>query len=176
MRHRTLSKLIHRRLQKYKHIVDGTFLNVNGFLAVQSTIVATGTDNPVIASANNVQARARIRALWMELTFTNSSNAPGSVQTFDWYLIFNPQGNFVLAAGNNIGIQNYKNYVFKMGTITVPASASVAPAKVVGLVKIPSKYQRFMNGDIIQFAFSSRLNSGNTDIVNVKFIYKEVRG
>lgn len=173
---RMVNRTISRRLQKYKHVVDATFLNVNANLAVQTATVALGSDNPAIAASTSVQARARVKAIYVEITFLNTGNAIGADQQFDWYFIFNPQAGFATPAGNNVGIQNIKNYVFKQGLGHTQSSANTTPYSVRGLIKIPTKFQRYMNADILQFVWSTRKNNGNTDQCSLKVIYKEVRG
>lgn len=141
---------------------------------MQSTTLAIGADNALLANVTNVQTRSRVKAMYVEFVFKNSTVA----RTFNWYLAFNPQGSFTPGSPNATGASQQKNYIFKSGTITVdPIGQGPTTGTVRGMVKIPTKYQRLMIGDIIYFAFNSTFSGASaTDLCYVKAIYKEIRG
>lgn len=168
--------MISRSIQKYKHVVDRDMLAISGTVGLNNSIIVQGSDNPVIANDNIVQAKSAVRAIVIDITFTCAANVAGGGQVFDWYWMFNPQNTLTAPAANAVGTSTAKSYVFKQGVVTVPASPSIAPTKITGLLKIPRKYQRFMNSDAIIFGWNTRINRGATDSVSIKSIYKEIRG
>lgn len=169
--HRFVKRAIRRSLQKYKHQVDNGAVAVNMAAAVTTNVIVVGLDNPVIANATNVQARGKVLALYMELTCQNFF--ANGIQVFDWCLQYSPQSGIGAVDPTLVGTNTGKNYVFKSGNLSV---AQFQTGKSFGLIKIPSKYSRFMNTDVIYFNIRSRVNNGATDAYQVKFIYKEIRG
>lgn len=170
---RGMRRMLAHSKQKYKHQVDAGALNVNMNAAVTTNVVISGVDNPLLAAVNNVQAKAKVMAIYMELTCLNTGGA-AAPQVFDWCLQANPQSAIGAIDPQVIGSSSAKAYVFKSGNLVVYGSAT--PAKVFGLIKIPQKYARFMNLDVIYFNIRSRYANGITDGYQVKFIYKEIRG
>lgn len=174
---RTLRRAISRSLQKYKHVVDGQSLNVNAFAAVQNATIAAGADNPTISQSIYNSARSRIKAIYFEAIF--NLNSANNQEMYHWMLWFNPQQSLTQPDPKAIGTSVSKSYIFKQGLvhITTPSSAlGGIPQKIYGLVKIPAKYQRLMNGDAIWFSFSAQNINAAVHTCTTKFIYKEVRG
>lgn len=170
---RMTKRLINRSLQRIKHVVNNSGQGVNMQAAVTTTIIAVGIDNPLIANTTNVASRSRVKAIYMELKFSNRT-AGSAPQTLYWNLQYNPQGSGSAVDPTNSGASNAKNYVFKSGQIAV--TEGQPPGKVFGLIKVPNKYQRLMNGDVIQLNLRSFNNLANTDDYESHIIYKEIRG
>lgn len=166
--------MISRSIQKYKHIVDFNWTNFNAFTGIGSTTLIVGADNPIITSGNTVQTRARVKAIYFELSVVpNAVNAP---QNIHWYIWFNPQQALTAVAANVVGTSTIKNFVIKQGMIqTYMNVATVIPPKIYGLIRIPPKYQRFMIGDALYFSWSEIYQS-QSDSIQGKAIYKEIRG
>lgn len=171
--HRRMSRIVDRKLQKYKHQVytNANAANMSGITT--TNIIVVGLDNPVLANPTNVTARARVKGFYFELT-VNSTAAVATTQQFYWNFQASPQSSIGAVNPTTVGTSASKNYVFKSGVI--PVQPSSAPAKIFGFVKIPSKYQRFMNTDVIYFNISSLQGNGATDWYNLMVVYKEIRG
>lgn len=164
--------MITRSLQKYKHIVDASFVNTANTVT-QATAVASGADNPIITSPTSVQARARIKAIYMEVTFANNTIK----QNFHWIMWARPQSALSSPTPNTTGQSTAKSYIFKSGMVSLDTvGQGPSTTTVRGIIKVPSKYQRLMNSDAIYFSYVTDFGAANTDNVTCKFIYKEVRG
>lgn len=172
-RRRSLRRMVNRQLQKYKHIVEFDAVNVNMSAGTTSNVIIVGVDNPVIANTTNVSARAKVRTLYFELDVFNAAVAP-NIQHFHWTFQASPNSGVAVVPPNNQGSQNPKNYVFKSGMI--PVNDAAKSGKVYGTIKIPTKFQRFMNTDVIYFNIITQYNLANTDGYHLKVFYKEVRG
>lgn len=174
MRSRHLHRLIHRSLAKYKHVVDVTTLATDFSGGVQTTDIILSTDNPVIGNTTNVMARARVMLLTsIEISFYTTKVIPAD-QIYDSYILFNPQATLTPVSPRGVGSSNLKSYVIWQGHV-VHVGGNPA-SKWTGKIRIPRKYQRFMNADKLQFVFISTRANGATDNFIFKCIYKEVRG
>lgn len=176
MRRRSLNRRIQLHLQKYKHIVDATFQNVTGS-ALQNATLIQGADNPTIGSPILVQTRARVKAIFIDISWVTAANNAGGIFHFDGMIWFNPQLTFTTPDPSTVGSQNLKNYVIKQFHASILSNTSVisAPHRFIGVIKIPPKYQRFMLGDGLVFTWKTSAGV-SVDQCKVKCIYKEIRG
>lgn len=170
---RFIKKYIHRVLQKYKHIVELDASGVTLQAAVTSNPIMVGVDNPAIGAVTQCQARSRVKGFWFELTCACAA-AVASGQSFQWCFQASPQSSVPVVDPTLQGVNTGKLYVFKSGIVTVQASS--APGKVMGFVKIPTKFQRLMNTDVVYFNIKTIYALGNVDQYHLKVIYKEIRG
>lgn len=152
----------------YKHVVDITTKAVNGG-TLRTARIAIGVDNPALAGADNVSAQCRIRKIYCDLEFSQEAAAP--MVSFRWYIVKDVQNILTLATPGLEGVSAIKPYIFKSGMEMVGVSSH---RKVVGWVKIPRKYQTFMNTDALYLVWYSDAGAGLEDTC-MKFIYKEER-
>lgn len=164
--------------QAYKHIVTS---GVQGtFDATQTTVdLIRGVDNPVITNTEQVQTQAKVMGFYFELRYAFALIPTGQKQNdLHWALYFSPQG---LISGATIapidtGFSQAKTYIIKQGTLSIDWNSMNTQA-VTGYVPIPPKYQRFMLGDRLRLVFQSAKSSGSSlEYMNVKIVYKELRG
>lgn len=170
---RMAKRQIHLSKQKYKHQVDAGALAVNMSAATTTNVIIAGVDNPVLASTTNVQAKAMVTGFYFEL-HVKSTYGADVLQVFDWCFQASPQSAIGAIDPTTVGANAGKAYVFKSGQL--PVAPGAYTASVRGFIRIPRKYSRFMNTDVIYFNIRSRNATAATDNYQLKVIYKEVRG
>lgn len=153
----------------YKHIIDATTKAVTGG-TVRSTIIVFGADNPTLASAASVPANSRVPKLdHVSLEFGQENATPPV--SYRWYIWFNPGNAFTPPTPGTEGVSAYKKYIIKSGMEMVGVSAS---RKTVGSIRIPKKYQTFMNADALTYVWYSDAGANIEDTCQ-RFIYKDYR-
>lgn len=165
--------------QMYKHVVD-TEAQGDFSAAVTTIDIVVGLDNPVLGNTTNVEARAQVRNIFMELSYSYINNtvpAANNQNSLHWVMYYTPQssiaGSAVSPAGQ--GSVAAKAYIFKSGKLDIDF-ATQRVAKTVGVIKVPRKYGTIMNTDKIRLAFQSvHFMSANSENISFKAIYKEIR-
>lgn len=175
MHRRAVGRSILRSKLKVKHIVDSSTLAAGGSVANNSIILVNSVDNPVIANSNQIATGSKVFAIYIELHASEIA-AQANVQVFDWYLIYDPNGAFNSAGSypdpRNAGVNPAKQYIFKQGMEMVGGQNV---SKRFGLIKIPKKYTRFNNQDLITLVWRTRSAFAGADNFCLKAIYKEVK-
>lgn len=174
MRRRSLGRAIRLRLQKYKHVIDSSVDNADLHTATTTVLIAAGQDNPVLANTTDVSARSRIMSLYLETTYAIALAAAVPQNRLHLILFFNPQNSIGNPNPLTLGSASQKQYVFKQWTQNL--NYGIGCTTVRQIIKIPAKYQRYMNTDQLKLAIRSETIAGANESIVVKAIYKEIRG
>lgn len=172
---RAMRRSISRSLLKVKHIVDNSTIGANLNTAGLVTTLIAGQDNPVLANANQVATGSKVYRLFIEMNYMFTGLGPGLgvPNVLDVAIRFNPQGSLPTLDPRNVGVDPSKPFVIYQ---TMLMSQGGSLEKKIGPIKIPKKYARYGNLDVLEIWCRSRQNGGANESFCYKAIFKEIRG
>lgn len=168
---RRVKQAIRSSRHTVKHIVDYSTLGQNGAINT-SNIIATATDNPLIANVTNVASRSKVSMFYMDIVFSLNAAAVIDVVKVDWYIINVPTGTAGVPQADNTSASAQKNYIFKQG-MGMPTRAT--PYHVSGWVRVPKKYATLGDSDQLTFVWKFGVATAASTNQCAKFIYKEYK-
>lgn len=129
------------------------------------------TDTPTIGVVNSVRRGCVIKAIWLEFWVSGIVETAVGVSTaIEINLMKNPGSNFTPPTPGTEGSSNEKKFIFKSwkGLIGTRTDGYLAYSWK-GWVRIPKRYQRFGQDDLLQITL---LSTGVDAIFCNKAIYK----
>jgi len=159
-----------RPINSRKHIIDAQGVLVAG--TQQSVVLATCTDNPVLANVTEVETGSKINALYLNIQVRGTA-AAGVLGNVYMYIVKNPGANIsAFPNGNVVGASDKKRQVFHQEMRMLSDGADSIPVQLfTGVLKVPRVFRTMrIDDDITLFLFSP---SGSEFCV--QSVYKEYR-
>ncbi len=176
--HRRMGGL--RPINTTKHIIDVSGILASGTNTVLASVI-TGTDNPVLSNADDVQAGSKITSAFFELFFiAEGGELANEVPLVDWYVIKVPGntwttfGGVALPTPGGTGTHvNKRHILHEEKGLTGGGDVSLAGIPMVfkGVIRIPRGRQRW--GQLDSLKIIARANFATKFCIKV--IYKEIK-
>ncbi len=158
-----------RPINRIKHVKDEQGGMVAG--TTVTVVIAEAKDAPVLANTAEVQTGSTINGFFAAVEVVATSSAALS----NVYAIFykNPGNNLTMPAGNVVGSNDNKKYVFHQEMVMLQEQTGSNPRTLFkGVLKVPKHMRRMGPGDLIGLKM---LAPGNAMNYCTQFHYKEFR-
>lgn len=167
-----MSRMLTRIHPTVKHVIDWADLSSTGGTAFNHTIIK-GNDNPVLANTTDIAYKSKVKALHIDLNFALAGAGATDAVPIHCYIGFAGQMSLgTMPNANAVGASGVKNFIYWQGMVMPHTNA---PAKIVGMVRIPKKYSIHQIADLTIFQwYSADVTAGNIHMCG-KVIYKEYR-
>ncbi len=140
-----------RPVNRIKHVFDSSATIAAGVSHPFS--IASATDTPTQAVNNSVETGAKINGFYIRLEVaSNEAIDLGAIPNAYMIIFKNIGGNLTAPAGNNVGVNDNKRYVFhqEMTMIENKGQGSNSRTLFNGVVAIPKGARRMGPGDVWQ--------------------------
>ena len=136
-----------------------TWSNINqdaGTAEIEITLV-TAVSPSSVSTSTEVTEGTSVKWVFFEVNW--SANNTTNSKIIHWKVHKIPSG-YTGDTNANTYNQNDKKYIFKRGMEMLPAAGSSALTKRIFTVRIPKRYQKFQNGDVLKLSYQCSSTEG----------------
>ncbi len=153
-------------INSYKNVID-TIGGLVGAVVSNTDVAIAVQPGSLVTTGNQVPIGGKITSIYYSI-YAKMTDVD-VIGLMDMYWWKNQAGQLTAPVPGNTGISEGKRYIFHEEK-GLSGDDGSTPMVVKGVIKIPSRYQRFGNGDELQF----RIVSGNSGFFCAKHIYRVI--